>query len=163
MKLVKNLLVLLCLALSTAAYAVTYSPYWSAGTRASLASPAADFRSDYPSNAEAPQVAFRSTSAVPVSYYTVKALNTDGSVSMAYTADGQNYKPRHVRRGLDLDEEDEPNASLVPVGDIPWALIVLLVVVREWMMGWCSRRFLGWTRRTGGHPFPKTIHTHACV
>lgn len=145
MKLVKNLLVLLCLALSTAAYAVTYSPYRSAGTRASLASPAADFRSDYPSNAEAPQVAFRSTSAVPVTYYTVKALNVDGSVSMAYTADGQNYKQKHVRRGLDLDEEDEPNASLVPVGDIPWLLIALLVVVREWMMGWCSRRFLGWT------------------
>ena len=145
MKLVKNLLVLLCLALSTAAYAVTYSPYRSAGTRASLAPPAADFRSDNSLTVEAPQVAFRSTSAVPVTYYTVKALNVDGSVSMAYTADGQNYKPRHVRRGLDLDDEDEPNASLVPVGDIPWLLIALLVVVREWMMGWCSRRFLGWT------------------
>jgi hypothetical protein len=145
MKLVKKLLVLLCLALSTAAYAVTYSPYRSAGTRASLASPAADFRSDYSLTAEAPQVAFRSTSAVPVSYYTVKALNADGSVSMAYTADGQNYKQKHVRRGLDLDDEDEPNASLVPVGDIPWLLIVLLVAVRVWMTGCCSRRFLGWT------------------
>ena len=145
MKLVKNLLLLLCLALCTAAYAVTYSPYRSAGTRASLASPAADFRPDYSLTAEAPQVAFRSTSAVPVSYYTVKALNADGSVSMAYTADGQNYKPRHVRRGLDLDDEDEPNASLVPVGDIPWLLIVLLVAVRVWMTGCCSRRFLGWT------------------
>ncbi len=145
MKLVKKLLVLLCLALSTAVYAVTYSPYRSAGTRASLASPAADFRSDYSLTAEAPQVTFRSTSAVPVSYYTVKALNADGSVSMAYTADGQNYKPKHVRRGLDLDDEDEPNASLVPVGDIPWLLIVLLVAVRVWMTGCCSRRFLGWT------------------
>lgn len=145
MKLVRILFILVCLASATAAFGVTYSPYRSAGTRASLASPAADFRSDYSLTAEAPQVAFRSTSAVPVTYYTVKALNVDGSVSMAYTADGQNYKPRHVRRGLDLDEEDEPNASLVPVGDIPWALIVLLVVVREWMMGWCSRRFLGWT------------------
>ena len=145
MQLVKSLLVLVCLVSGTAVYAVTYSPYRSAGTRASLASPAADFRSDYSLTAEAPQVAFRSTSAVPVSYYTVKALNTDGSVSMAYTADGQNYKPRHVRRGLDLDDEDEPNASLVPVGDIPWLLIVLLVAVRVWMTGCCSRRFLGWT------------------
>ena len=145
MKLVKNLLVLVCLVSGTAVFGVTYSPFRPDRTRARVVPISPDYRVVEETAAEAPQVAFRSTSAVPVSYYTVKALNADGSVSMAYTADGQNYKPRHVRRGLDLDEKDEPNASLVPVGDIPWLLIALLVVVREWMMGWCSRRFLGWT------------------
>jgi len=145
MKLVKIVLVLVCLASATAAFGVTYSPFRPDGTRAKVVPITPDYRVVEETAAEAPQVAFRSTSALPVTYYTVKALNADGSVSMAYTADGQKYKSRHVRRGLDLEDDDEPTGGLVPVGDIPWLLIALLVVVREWMMGWCSRRFLGVT------------------
>ena len=129
MKLVKIVLVLLCLVLGTGAFAVTYSPYRSAGSRATMVPQAADFKADYSSMVETPQSAFRSTSAVPMSYYTVKELNADGSISMAYTADGQNYKPKHVRNGLDLDDEDEPTGGLVPLGDIPWVFILLLILV----------------------------------
>jgi hypothetical protein len=66
---------------------------------------------------------------MPISYNTVRALNTDGSVSMAYTTYGNNSVPRYARKGLDLDDEDEPTGGLVPVGDIPWGFILLLIFV----------------------------------
>jgi len=110
MKLVK--IILVCLVFDAPVFAVTYSSYHATHT-----------------TAEAPQTAFRSTSAVPVTYYTVKALNEDGTVSSAYTTYGKNNTPRYVGRGLDLDDDDEPTGGLVPVGDTPCFFIVLLLAV----------------------------------
>lgn len=145
MRIEKIVIVLVCLVHSAATWAVTYSPYRPDGSRGSFVPPTETYKSGCGLAAEAPQMVFRSTSVVPVTISNVKALNADGSVSMAYTTEGQNNVPRHIRKGLDLDEEDEPTGGLVPVGDIPWLLIALLVAVREWMTGRCSRRFLGWT------------------
>lgn len=127
MRLVKIIGIIVCLWMNTAVWAVSYSPYCS--TQASFAPPDAHFMSGNSSAAEAPQTTFRSTSTMPISYNTVRALNTDGSVSMAYTTYGQNCAPRRARKGLDLDDEDEPTGGLVPVGDIPWAFILLLIFV----------------------------------
>lgn len=127
MRLVKIIGIIVCLWMNTAVRAVSYSPYCS--TQASFAPPDAHFMSGNSSAAEAPQTTFRSTSTMPISYNTVRALNTDGSVSMAYTTYGQNCAPRRARKGLDLDDEDEPTAGLVPVGDIPWTFILILIFV----------------------------------
>ena len=127
MRLVKIIGIIVCLWMNTAVWAVSYSPYCS--TQASFAPPDAHFMSGNSSAAEAPQSTFRSTSTMPISYNTVRALNTDGSVSMAYTTYGNNSVPRYARKGLDLDDEDEPTGGLVPVGDIPWGFILLLIFV----------------------------------
>ena len=127
MRLVKIIGIIVCLWMNTAVWAVSYSPYCS--TQASFAPPDAHFMSGNSSAAEAPQTTFRSTSAMPISYNTVRALNTDGSVSMAYTTYGESCAPRRARKGLDLDDEDEPTGGLVPVGDIPWGFILFLILV----------------------------------
>ena len=127
MRLVKIIGIIVCLWMNTAVWAVSYSPYCS--TQASFAPPDAHFMSGNSSAAEAPQTTFRSTSAMPISYNTVRALNTDGSVSMAYTTYGESCAPRRARKGLDLDDEDEPTGGLVPVGDIQWGFILLLIFV----------------------------------
>lgn len=113
--------------MNTSVWAVSYSPYCSTQARFSPAE--AHYWSDNSSAAKAPQTTFRSTSTMPVSYNTVKALNTDGSVSMAYTTYGQSCAPRRARKGLDLDDEDEPTGGLVPIGDIPWVFILILIFV----------------------------------
>ena len=127
MKIIKFIGIIVCLWMNTAVWAVSYSPYCS--TQASFAPPDAHFMSGNSSAAEAPQTTFRSTSTMPVSYNSVKALNTDGSVSMAYTTYGESCAQRRARKGLDLDDEDEPTGALVPIGDIPWAFILLLIFV----------------------------------
>jgi hypothetical protein len=127
MKIIKFIGIIVCLWMNTSAWAVSYSPYYS--KQASFVPPDAQYRSDNSSAAKAPQIAFSSTSTIPVSYNTVKALNTDGSVSMAYTTYGESCAPRRARKGLDLDDEDEPTGALVPIGDIPWAFILLLIFV----------------------------------
>ena len=127
MKIIKIIGIIVCLWMNTTVLAVSYSSYYS--TQTSSVPPDAQYRSDNSSAAKVPQVAFRGTSTMPVSYNTVKALNTDGSVSMAYTTYGQNNTPRRARKGLDLDDEDEPTGGLVPVGDTPWGFILLLVFV----------------------------------
>ena len=127
MRLVKIIGIIVCLWMNTTVWAVSYSPYCS--TQASFAPPDAHFMSGNSSAAEAPQSTFRSTSTMPISYNTVRALNTDGSVSMAYTTYGESCAPRRARKGLDLDEDDEPTGGLVPIGDIPWGFIFLLIFV----------------------------------
>ena len=127
MKIIKFIGIIVCLWMNTSAWAVSYSPYCS--KQASFVPPDAHFMSGNSSAAEAPQTTFRSTSAMPVFYNNVKALNTDGTVSMAYTTYGRNNAPKRARKGLDLDEEDEPTGGLVPVGDIPWVFILLLILV----------------------------------
>lgn len=111
--------------MNTSVWAVSYSPYCSTQARFSPAE--AHYWSDNSSAAKAPQIAFRSTSTMPVSYHTVKALNADGSVSMAYTTNGHSYVPRRAQNGLELEDEDEPTGGLVPIGDIPWGIIFLLI------------------------------------
>ncbi len=127
MKLVRFIGIVVCLWLNTTIGAVSYSPYCSMS--ANYVPPDAQYRSDNSSAAKAPQTTFRSTSAMPISCNTVKALNTDGSVSMAYTTYGESCAPRRARKGLDLDDEDEPTGGLVPVGDIPWGFILFLILV----------------------------------
>ena len=113
--------------MNTAVWAASYSPYCSKQAR--FAPPDAQYWSDHSSAAKSPQIAFRSTSTMPVSYNSVKALNADGSVSMTYTTYGQSYAQRRARKGLDLDDNDEPTGGLVPVGDTPYFFIVLLLAV----------------------------------
>ena len=113
--------------MNTAVWAASYSPYCSKQAR--FAPPDAQYWSDHSSAAKSPQIAFRSTSTMPVSYNSVKALNADGSVSMTYTTYGQSCAQRRAWKGLDLDDEDEPTGSLVPIGDIPWVFILLLIFV----------------------------------
>ena len=127
MKIIKFIGIIVCLWMNTSAWAVSYSPYYS--KQASFVPPDAQYRSHDFSAAKAPQIAFSSTSTIPVSYNTVKALNTDGSVSMAYTTYGESCAPRRARKGLDLEEDDEPTGGLVPVGDMPWGFILLLIFV----------------------------------
>jgi hypothetical protein len=127
MKIIKFIGIIVCLWMNTAVCAVSYSPYCS--TQAVSVPPDAQYRSHNSSAAKTPQTTFRSTSTMPVSYNSVKALNTDGSVSMAYTTYGESCAPRRARKGLDLDDEDEPTGALVPIGDIPWAFILLLIFV----------------------------------
>ena len=127
MKLVRFIGIVVCLWVNTTVLAVSYSPYCSTQARFSPAE--AHYWSDNSSAAKAPQTTFRSTSAMPISCNTVKALNTDGTVSMAYTTYGRNNAPRRARKGLDLDDEDEPTGGLVPVGDIPWGFILFLILV----------------------------------
>lgn len=127
MKIIKFIGIIVCLWMNTTAWAVSYSPYCS--KQASFVPPDAQYRSHDFSAAKAPQIAFRSTSTMPVSYHTVKALNADGSVSMAYTTNGHSYVPRRAQNGLELEDEDEPTGGLVPVGDIPWVFILLLILV----------------------------------
>ena len=127
MRLVKIIGIIVCLWMNTAVWAVSYSPYCS--TQASFAPPDAHFMSGNSSAAEAPQTTFRSTSTMPISYNTVRALNTDGSVSMAYTTYGESCAPGRARKELDLDDEDEPTGGLVPIGDIPWVFILILIFV----------------------------------
>ena len=139
MKRIRSIFVLVCLALNTVAFAVTYSPYKAAGSKPVMRVRETNFTvssySALPSSALTtsgesagmPHAAIGSTrpAASAVHYTTVKPLNTDGSVSAAYTTDGTTSGPRYTR-GLDVDDDDEPNASLVPVGDIPWLLVLLL-------------------------------------
>ena len=138
--------------MNTSAWAASYSPY--CATQAHVASPDAYFMSDHSSAAKTPQIAFRSTSTMPVSYNSVKVLNADGSVSMAYTTYGQSYAPRRARKGLDLDDEDEPTGGLVPVGDIPWIFILLLVLVFILLRPSRTRHFRLVSANLGGSEMP---------
>lgn len=127
MKIIKIIGIIVCLWMNTTVWAVSYSTYYS--PQASSVTPDAQYRSDNSSAAKVPQIAFRGTSTMPVFYNNVKALNTDGTVSMAYTTYGESCAPRRARKGLDLDDEDEPTGGLVPVGDIPWGFILFLILV----------------------------------
>ena len=127
MKLVRFIGIVVCLWLNTTIGAVSYSPYCSMS--ANYVPPDAHYKSDNAVVAQTPQITFRSTSTMPVFYNNVKALNTDGTVSMAYTTYGRNNAPKRARKGLDLDDEDEPTGGLVPVGDIPWGFILFLILV----------------------------------
>lgn len=71
---------------------------------------------------------FKSTSPISVHYYTVRPLNQDGTVSSDYTTSKYMSSPKRVN-GLELDDDDEPNASKVPVGDIPLELMILLIII----------------------------------
>lgn len=139
MKRMRSIFVLVCLALNTVAFAVTYSPYKAAGSKSAMRVRETSFTvSSYSALPLAasqsvnegpvvPHASIGSTrpAASAVHYTTVKTLNTDGSVSAAYTTDGTSSGPRYSR-GLDVDDDDDPNASLVPVGDIPWLLFLIL-------------------------------------
>ena len=138
--------------MNSAVCAASYSPYCS--TRKRVAPPDAQYWSDHSSAAKTPQIAFRSTSTMPVSYNSVKVLNADGSVSMAYTTYGQSYAPRRARKGLDLDDEDEPTGGLVPVGDIPWIFILLLVLVFILLRYSRTRHFRPVSANLGGSEMP---------
>ena len=76
------------------------------------------------------QSKFESTSSyVPViSYQTVKPIEDNGFVSDEYTTNPQPYK-NGVRRSLDLDEDDEPIGGMVPIGDIPYMLLFIFLIV----------------------------------
>ena len=127
MKLVRFIGIVVCLWLNTTIGAVSYSSHCSMS--ANYVPPDAHYKSDNAVVAQTPQITFRSTSTMPVFYNNVKALNTDGTVSMAYTTYGRNNAPKRARKGLDLDDEDEPTGGLVPVGDIPWGFILFLILV----------------------------------
>lgn len=69
-----------------------------------------------------------SSSSTPMYYNTVKPLNNDGSISGEYTTYGNVYYTKYNNRGLDIGDDDEPNASLVPIGDCNIYLIISLLI-----------------------------------
>ena len=76
-------------------------------------------------------IPFKSTSPSlqNTNYNTVKPLNADGSVSMEYTTYKAIYSPRRANSGLELDDNDEPNATLLPVGDPDIFTITFLLIL----------------------------------
>ena len=111
-------MILICLVISICTYCSVYSPY------------EANVGYSKYSMISSCQYEFKSTSsyASMVQYQTVKPLDKGGFVSSEYTTNSS-YKPRNVRKGLDLDDEDEPTAGLVPIGDPDIITCVILFVL----------------------------------
>lgn len=115
----KFIIIIYCLILNIGVYGITYSSY----TPINL--------NNNQTNSTPYQTNFKSTGVTYqiTPYNTVLPLNNDGTVSIDYTTGKYMTYTLYGSRGLDLDDDDEPTGGMVPIGNIPYEILLLFVII----------------------------------